>query len=54
MIQLKSIRVEEFRGIRELELELNCKSFVVLGPTALARVGWLMPSTSLSPAPSAV
>jgi energy-coupling factor transporter ATP-binding protein EcfA2 len=39
MIQLKSIRVEEFRGIRELELELNCKSFVVLGPNGSGKSG---------------
>lgn len=32
MIQLKIIRIEEFRGIRHTELDLDCQSFVVLGP----------------------
>jgi hypothetical protein len=32
MIRLMSLRVEEFRGIRELELDLGGESFVVLGP----------------------
>jgi energy-coupling factor transporter ATP-binding protein EcfA2 len=39
MIRLKAIRIEEFRGIRELELDLNEKSFVVLGPNGSGKSG---------------
>ncbi|MCC6497163.1 MAG: AAA family ATPase [Propionibacteriaceae bacterium] len=39
MIQLKSIRIEEFRGIRELELALDCKSFVIVGPNGSGKSG---------------
>jgi hypothetical protein len=39
MIQLKTIRIEEFRGIRELELDLDCQSFVVLGPNGSGKSG---------------
>ncbi|RIQ20823.1 AAA family ATPase [Jiangella rhizosphaerae] len=39
MIQLKAIRIEEFRGIRELELDLDCQSFVVLGPNGSGKSG---------------
>lgn len=39
MIQIKSIRIEEFRGIRELEVDLDCQSFVVLGPNGSGKSG---------------
>jgi DNA repair exonuclease SbcCD ATPase subunit len=39
MIQLKAVQVEEFRGIRELELDLDRKSFVVLGPNGSGKSG---------------
>jgi DNA repair exonuclease SbcCD ATPase subunit len=39
MIQLKAIRIEEFRGIRELELDLDRTSFVVLGPNGSGKSG---------------
>lgn len=39
MIQLKAIRIEEFRGIRELELDLGQKSFAVLGPNGSGKSG---------------
>jgi hypothetical protein len=39
MIQLKTIRIEEFRGIRELELDLGCNSFVVWGPNGSGKSG---------------
>jgi DNA repair exonuclease SbcCD ATPase subunit len=39
MIQIKAIRIEEFRGIRELELDLGCKSFVVWGPNGSGKSG---------------
>jgi recombinational DNA repair ATPase RecF len=39
MIQLKAVRIEEFRGIRELELDLDLKSFVVLGPNGSGKSG---------------
>lgn len=39
MIQLKAIRIEEFRGIRELALDLDLKSFVVLGPNGSGKSG---------------
>lgn len=39
MIRLKTIRIEEFRGIRQLELDLDCASFVVLGPNGSGKSG---------------
>jgi DNA repair exonuclease SbcCD ATPase subunit len=39
MIQLKAVQVEEFRGIRELELDLDRRSFVVLGPNGSGKSG---------------
>lgn len=39
MIQLESIRIDEFRGIRELELNLGARSFVVLGPNGSGKSG---------------
>lgn len=39
MIQLESIRIDEFRGIRELELDLGQRSFVVLGPNGSGKSG---------------
>ena len=38
MIQIKAIHIEEFRGIRELDLTLNCKSFAVWGPNGSGKL----------------
>jgi recombinational DNA repair ATPase RecF len=39
MIQLLKIRIDEFRGIRELDLEPDGKSLVVLGPNGSGKSG---------------
>lgn len=39
MIQIEAIRIEEFRGIRELDLQLDGKSFVVWGPNGSGKSG---------------
>ncbi|TQN41674.1 AAA domain-containing protein [Blastococcus colisei] len=39
MIQLEAIHIEEFRGIRKLDLKLDCKSFVVHGPNGSGKSG---------------
>lgn len=39
MIQVEAIRIEEFRGIRELELRPNNKSFLVWGPNGSGKSG---------------
>lgn len=39
MIQLTTLRIEEFRGIRELELKLDNKSLVVVGPNGSGKSG---------------
>lgn len=39
MIQLQKLRIEEFRGIRELELKMDGKSLVVVGPNGLGKSG---------------
>lgn len=39
MIQIDSIHIEEFRGIRQLDLRLDCKSFVVFGPNGSGKSG---------------
>lgn len=39
MIQLVAVHIEEFRGIRELKLDLGRKSFVVLGPNGSGKSG---------------
>lgn len=39
MIQLKMLRIEEFRGIRELELTMDSKSLVVVGPNGSGKSG---------------
>lgn len=39
MIQLQRLRIEEFRGIRELDLELDGKSFAVWGPNGSGKSG---------------
>lgn len=39
MIQIKRLHVSEFRGIREIELDLNCKSFIVWGPNGSGKSG---------------
>lgn len=39
MIQLQKLRIKEFRGIRELELELDGKSLVVVGPNGSGKSG---------------
>ena len=50
MIRVKRISIRELRGIRELDLTPNGQSFVVLGPTALARAGSWTPLNLRSPA----
>ena len=39
MIQIRAIRIEEFRGIRELDLNLDQQSFVILGPNGSGKSG---------------
>lgn len=39
MIQVESIRIREFRGIRDLELTLSGESFVVWGPNGSGKSG---------------
>ncbi len=39
MIQLESIHVEKFRGIRNLQLELNRKSYGIFGPNGSGKSG---------------
>lgn len=39
MIQIKSIHIEEFRGIRDLDLTLDQHSFVVFGPNGSGKSG---------------
>lgn len=39
MIQLRRLRIEEFRGIRELELKMDGKSLVVVGPNGSGKSG---------------
>ena len=39
MIQLTRIRIDEFRGIRELDLAPDGKSFVVLGSNGSGKSG---------------
>ncbi|WP_411558251.1 AAA family ATPase [Plantibacter sp. MPB07] len=39
MIQIQKIRVEEFRGIRNLDLSLDGTSFVVVGPNGSGKSG---------------
>lgn len=39
MIQLRKIRIDEFRGIRELDLAPEGESFVVLGPNGSGKSG---------------
>jgi recombinational DNA repair ATPase RecF len=39
MIQIRSIHIEEFRGIRSLDLDLSCRSFAVWGPNGSGKSG---------------
>jgi DNA repair exonuclease SbcCD ATPase subunit len=39
VIQIEAIRIEEFRGIRNLNLTLGSKSFVVHGPNGSGKSG---------------
>jgi hypothetical protein len=39
VIQLEAIRIQEFRGIRELELRFNRKSFAIWGPNGSGKSG---------------
>lgn len=39
MIQIQSVRIQEFRGIRDLTLEMRCKTFVVSGPNGSGKSG---------------
>ncbi len=39
MIQVEAITIKEFRGIRDLTLEMNCENFVVSGPNGSGKSG---------------
>ena len=39
MIQLEHLHIEEFRGIRSIDLALGAKSFVVYGPNGSGKSG---------------
>ena len=39
MIQIESVCIKEFRGIRDLNLGMNCESFVVSGPNGSGKSG---------------
>jgi DNA repair exonuclease SbcCD ATPase subunit len=39
MIQIEEIEIREFRGIRELKITPNCKSFVISGPHGSGKSG---------------
>lgn len=39
MIQVQKLRIEEFRGIRDLDLDLGSGSFVVVGPNGSGKSG---------------
>lgn len=39
MIQVREIHIEEFRGIRDLTLTLDCRSFVIWGPNGSGKSG---------------
>lgn len=39
MIQIRTLRIEEFRGIRDLELSIDNSSFVVVGPNGSGKSG---------------
>ncbi|MDU1122273.1 MAG: ATP-binding protein, partial [Dermabacter sp.] len=39
MIQVQKLRIKEFRGIRDLDLDMGSKSFVVVGPNGSGKSG---------------
>ncbi len=39
MIQIESVRIKEFRGIRDLTLTMGRESFVVYGPNGSGKSG---------------
>ncbi|WEX11692.1 AAA family ATPase [Chelativorans sp. AA-79] len=39
MIRIKTIHIEEFRGIRELDLDLGCANFGICGPNGTGKSG---------------
>ena len=39
MVQIEQLRIEEFRGIRSIDLELKSKNFVVYGPNGSGKSG---------------
>jgi DNA repair exonuclease SbcCD ATPase subunit len=39
VIQVQKLRIEEFRGIRDLDLDLGSGSFVVVGPNGSGKSG---------------
>ena len=39
MIRIRKIKIEEFRGIRELELDLNKENFGICGPNGTGKSG---------------
>ena len=39
MIRVKTIHIEEFRGIRELDLDLDTKNFGICGPNGTGKSG---------------
>lgn len=39
MIRIEKIRIREFRGIRDLELDFGCKNFAIYGPNGSGKSG---------------
>ncbi|EQD50357.1 hypothetical protein B1A_13477 [mine drainage metagenome] len=39
MIRLKTIHIEEFRGVRKLDLDLDAKNFGICGPNGTGKSG---------------
>ena len=39
MIQVESIAIKEFRGIRDLRLDLSARNFAVCGPNGTGKSG---------------
>lgn len=39
MIRIKTIHIEEFRGVRDLDIDLSLKSFGICGPNGTGKSG---------------
>ena len=46
MIQIGSVLIEEFRGIRKLSLDFSKRNFAICGPNGTAKVALSTPSSS--------